>query len=174
MSAVGLDLDISVEAAEWGDEDALAAPCRSAVAAALAAARVGEPVALAILLTDDEAIREINQEWRDQDKPTNVLSFPAPPVPGHPGPRPLGDVVLARETIAREAQAEGKSFEDHFAHLLVHGTLHCLGYDHDTDEAAAEMEAMEVAALASIGIGDPYRDETDEESAGADAAREER
>lgn len=174
MSAPDLELDVTVEAAEWGDEDALVAPCRSAVAAVLAAARVAEPVSIAILLTDDDAIREINQEWRDQDKPTNVLSFPTPPIPGHPGPRPLGDVVLARETIAREAAAEGKSFADHLAHLLVHGTLHCLGYDHDTDEAAARMEAMEVAALASIGICDPYRDETHEESAGADAAREER
>ena len=107
-------------------------------------------------MTDDEAVREINREWRGKDAPTNVLSFPAPPMPGLPGPRPLGDVVLAHETVAREAAAEGKTLSDHAAHLLAHGVLHCLGYDHESDDDAEEMEALETKAMALIDVGDPY------------------
>ena len=82
-------------------------------------------------------MRALNRDWRGKDKPTNVLSFPAPPPPGAPGPRHLGDIVLAYETLAREAAAEGKALADHAAHLVVHGVLHLLGYDH---EAEAEAE----------------------------------
>ncbi len=109
------------------------------------------------MFTDDASIREINAEWRQQDKPTNVLSFPAFPVtPGEkPGPM-LGDIVIARETVEREAVDLGKSFEEHLTHLLVHGFLHLLGYDHMETEEAEEMEALETRILASLGLSDPY------------------
>jgi probable rRNA maturation factor len=163
-----ITLDLSVEAGDWdrlGDVEALV---QRAADAAIAALREGEgddlidgEIAVAVLLTDDAAIREINKEWRAQDKPTNVLSFPAAEQPGMPGPRHIGDLVLAFETTAREAEEEGKTLAAHASHLVVHGVLHCLGYDHETDEDAQEMEAIEVVALRGIGVADPYA-ETDD------------
>jgi len=103
------------------------------------------------------AIRELNAGWRGKDKPTNVLSFPAVPETRE-GPLPpmLGDIVLAAGTVAREAALEGKPVENHITHLVVHGLLHLLGYDHETDMQAEEMEAVERAALARLAIPDPY------------------
>ena len=116
------------------------------------------PVEISVLLTDDESVRVLNRTWRGKDKATNVLSFPAPAQPSHPGaPRPLGDVVLAYETLVRETGEQSKPLAHHLAHLLVHGTLHLLGQDHETGEAQAEaMEALEVAALRALDIPDPY------------------
>jgi rRNA maturation RNase YbeY len=104
-----------------------------------------------------EMIREINAEWRNKDKPTNVLSFPAFPVtPGKmPGPM-LGDIIIARETVEREAVDLDKSFEDHLTHLMVHGFLHLFGYDHIETEDAEKMEALETRILAKLGLSDPY------------------
>jgi probable rRNA maturation factor len=156
-----ITLDLTVEAGEWeklGDIEALA---QRAVDAAIAAVPATEgELAVAVLLTDDAAMREINKDWRDQDKPTNVLSFPAVAHPGMPGPRHIGDVVLAWETTQREALDESKSIEAHASHLIVHGVLHCLGYDHESDEQAEEMEALEVSALKGIGYKDPYSETT--------------
>lgn len=152
-----ITIDLTVEAGDWdklGDVEALAR--RAADAAISVAPDVGGELAVAVLLTDDAAMREINKDWRDQDKPTNVLSFPAAAHPGMPGPRHIGDVVLAFETTQREAVDEGKTIEAHASHLIVHGVLHCLGYDHETDEQAEEMEALEVSALEGIGYDDPY------------------
>lgn len=152
-----ITIDLTVEAGEWdklGDVETLAQ--RAAEAAISVASDVGGEVAVALLLTDDAAMREINRDWRDQDKPTNVLSFPSAPHPGMPGPRHLGDVVLAFETTQREAGDEGRSVEAHASHLIVHGILHCLGYDHETEDEAEEMEALEVSALKAIGYDDPY------------------
>lgn len=113
---------------------------------------------LSLLLTDDAHIRVLNRQWRDQDKPTNVLSFPsADEDDDEPGPL-IGDVIVAHETTAREAAEEGKSFEDHFTHLLVHGLLHLFGYDHIEDDEAEEMEAFETEILAGLGVADPYAD----------------
>lgn len=153
------EVSVSVEAGGWaglGDPEALV---RRAVEAALAVAPgAGEGAEVAVLLTDDEAVRALNRSFRRKDTATNVLSFPAaPPPPGWAGPRPLGDVALAWETVAREAEAEGKAPADHLAHLVVHGTLHLLGRDHESDEAAEAMEALEVRALANLGVADPYR-----------------
>jgi probable rRNA maturation factor len=159
VSAIDLELDIVVERGPWPDRSAIEDLARRAVTAALAAASdspVG-PIEIGVLLTDDAGIRALNRQWRGQDKPTNVLSFPAPEHPGRPGPRPLGDVALAGETVLREAEAEGKTFADHVAHLLVHGALHLLGYDHELEAQAEIMEALEVRALATLGIADPYR-----------------
>ncbi|HYF53970.1 MAG TPA: rRNA maturation RNase YbeY [Salinarimonas sp.] len=150
-------LDLSLEAEGWaalGDPEAFAGRALAAALAASPLAPRGD-VAISLLLADDAAIRELNRDWRGQDQATNVLSFPAAPFRG-PGPRPLGDVALALETVAAEAEAEGKTLAEHAAHLLVHGCLHLLGHDHDTIEAAGEMESVEVEALARLGVANPY------------------
>ncbi len=153
-------LDVLVEAGDWaglGDPEELG---RRAVEAAFGAASDAprEDVEITLLLTDDAGIRALNRDFRGRDKPTNVLSFPSPAQPGAPGPRHLGDIALACETLAREADEEGKSLQDHATHLVVHGTLHLLGYDHELEAQAEIMEALEVKALATLGIADPYRD----------------
>lgn len=146
-------LDVMVQSPLWDGEPGAEAIIRRALAAAAKSA-AREAAEIAIVLTDDSAIRDINRRWRDQDKPTNVLSFPS----GTAGRAAahLGDIVIAYETLAREAQAEGKPFAHHLAHLAVHGYLHLLGYDHMTDADAARMERMETALLRELGIPDPY------------------
>lgn len=114
---------------------------------------------VSVLFADDAFVRGLNARWRGQDKPTNVLSFPAA-APALPGPRSLGDIVLAYETVAREAGEAGKPFDHHAAHLLVHGFLHLLGLDHETDADAAVMEAREVRILETLDIPDPYAENT--------------
>ena len=158
MSA--LDLDVAVEGGAWSDLGDVETIARRAVAAALAVASDAPrgPVEVSLLLTDDAGVRALNAAWRDKDRPTNVLSFPAPAQPGVPGPRHLGDIALAFETLQREAREEGKSMADHAAHLIVHGTLHLMGYDHESTGEAEIMEALEVKALKSLKIADPYRD----------------
>ena len=119
-------------------------------------------VEVTIVLTDDADIRALNKTHRGIDKATNVLSFPAyaPDEPQPPGvAAPLGDIVLAYETIAREAEAQGKAFTDHLTHLIIHGTLHLLGHDHEEDDEAEAMEALEVRILDGLGIKNPYADE---------------
>ncbi len=153
-------LDINVEAESWEALADLEALCRHAVTAALAEAGedvdAAEGVMLSLLFTDDASIAVLNRDWRGQDKPTNVLSFPAAPGINPLGPDPLGDVALAYETCEREAEEEGKTLSAHVAHLVIHGTLHCLGDDHEDDAQAEAMEAREIAALARIGIANPY------------------
>ena len=152
-------IELAIEAEGWAalsDPETLA---REAVEAALAVAgHAGEGLSLSLFFADDAAVRRLNRDFRGKDKPTNVLSFPAAAPPGLPGPRPLGDIALAFETVAREAEGEGKTLADHARHLIVHGTLHLLGYDHETDAEAERMEALEVKALARLGIADPYRE----------------
>jgi len=157
----GHDIDIAVEDDRWETAiPELESLVSRAVEAGLAIAPElpDGPVEVSVVLTDDAAIQELNRTWRGKDKPTNVLSFPAAPQPRHAGAaRPLGDVVLAYETLVRESAEQSKPLQNHLAHLLVHGTLHCLGQDHEIGEAEAEaMEALEVAALATLGIPDPY------------------
>jgi probable rRNA maturation factor len=117
---------------------------------------------VSLLLTDDAQVRELNRDYRGQDKPTNVLSFAAldedSPIPPD-GPILLGDVIIARETCAREAADEDKKLSFHLSHLVVHGVLHLLGYDHIEDDEAEEMESLERSILAGLGIPDPYRGE---------------
>jgi probable rRNA maturation factor len=111
---------------------------------------------LSLVFTDDAHVRELNLRFRKKDSPTNVLSFPAPSAPdGRFGPV-LGDVVLARETVFREAEAEGLTIEAHVAHLVLHGFLHILGYDHADEAEATAMERLETAILGGLGIADPY------------------
>jgi probable rRNA maturation factor len=118
---------------------------------------------LAIVLTDDNVIRKLNRKWRGRDQPTNVLSFPSRDArPPGTGTRLLGDVVIAYETTAREAQAQGLPLDHHLAHLAVHGYLHLLGYDHESEKEAETMERLEREILARLDVPDPYtaREET--------------
>ena len=111
---------------------------------------------VSLVFTDDDHIRLLNRQYRGKDAPTNVLSFPAAPViSGRFGPL-LGDIVLARETIAAESEAGGLDFAGHLTHLIVHGFLHLVGYDHETDAEAAIMERLETDILGGLGIADPY------------------
>ncbi len=153
-----LEIDIAVEAGDWPDENVLSAQAESACAATFAELGI-EPreSELSLVFTDDASIRNLNREWRGKDKATNVLSFPAFEVaPGDALPPMLGDVILAFETVSREAALEDKPFEHHLAHLLVHGLLHLLGYDHENDADADEMEGLERKILMRLSIPDPY------------------
>jgi probable rRNA maturation factor len=125
---------------------------------------------LGVTLTDDQAVRALNAEWREKDKPTNILSFPTRAIaPGErPGPL-IGDLVLARQTCLAEADAEGKTVADHFTHLVVHGFLHLLGHDHLDDDEAEAMERLEVEILSDLSIGDPYALAGELQAAGNDA-----
>jgi probable rRNA maturation factor len=145
-------IDISVEAGDWPSEEALLALCERAVAAAAATVPTSRLAGseLSVLFTDDAAIQKLNAAWRGKDAPTNVLSFPQPPG------ALLGDIVLAGETVRREAALAGKRFEEHIAHLILHGLFHLLGYDHEEDRQADEMEHLETAAMAEMGLADPY------------------
>ena len=110
---------------------------------------------VSIVLTDDAEQRELNRQWRGIDKSTNVLSFPQIAPFGSVSGL-VGDIILARETLEREAAEMGVSFDDHFTHLLVHGFLHLLGYDHMQDDEALVMEGLETKILATLGVADPY------------------
>ncbi|MHC1546945.1 rRNA maturation RNase YbeY [Phyllobacterium sp. K27] len=154
-----IDIDILVETDGWPEEAVLSNLASIAIAAVWYELADGnQPDSeLSLVFTDDAAIKELNNDWRDKDKPTNVLSFPAFPIkPGQkPGPM-LGDIVIARETVIREAEDEEKSFDHHLTHLIVHGFLHLLGYDHETNDEAEEMEQLERKILARLAIPDPY------------------
>jgi probable rRNA maturation factor len=132
-----------------------------ATAAEIADADVAE-AELAVMLTDDAGIRTLNSNWRGNDKPTNVLSFPAlqPAGAGRPDdvPRMLGDIAIAYETTRKEADDEQIPFDHHLSHLAVHGFLHLIGYDHEKDGDAEAMETLEQEILAQLGIPNPYTD----------------
>jgi probable rRNA maturation factor len=149
-------VDIIVTAPCWeqqaGLEDLTQSTVRECVA--LSGARLAQDCELSVNFTDDAAIRELNAQWRGIDKPTNVLSFETP------GPLAkrlaLGDIVIAHETVAREAEEQGKSFTAHLTHLIIHGFLHLIGYDHQSPREADEMEALERRIAAALGLSDPY------------------
>lgn len=152
-----LEIAVIRNADGWPEHfDALA---EKAVLAALAGAKakVKGAAEISVLLTDDEEQRQLNAQWRDKDSATNVLSFPQIE-PFGPVRGLLGDISLARETLEREAADIGKSLDDHFTHLMVHGFLHILGYDHIEEDEALQMEGLETQILAGLGIDDPYAD----------------
>ncbi|MFV0298585.1 MAG: rRNA maturation RNase YbeY [Hyphomicrobiaceae bacterium] len=119
-----------------------------------------EPATACVAFNSDDAVRALNARYRGQDKPTNVLSFPSGPVGRLPqgAPTPLGDIVLADGVVRREAQERGLALSDHVKHLVVHGILHLIGFDHEEDGEAEEMEAMERDVLARLGVADPYQE----------------
>lgn len=155
-----LSIDFVLEATVWDAQPSAERVIRQALDAAITLTRGRAPARaeLALVLTDDLHIRQLNRQWRDQDRATNVLSFPAS-AGGQAERAHLGDIVIAFETLAREAAAENKPFDHHLAHLAIHGFLHLLGYDHEDDDSAAEMERTERLALEALGIADPYRDD---------------
>jgi probable rRNA maturation factor len=156
---------VLTEASEWRRLlPGAATLVRRAARAALAAAGPARAAELDIVLVDDTRQRALNRDWRGQDKPTNVLSFSQTDEPdvvgtetGSAMPLLLGDVVLAAGTIATEAAAQGKTVGDHVSHLVIHGVLHLLGFDHDEARRARRMERLETALLEGLGIDDPYR-----------------
>lgn len=154
VAADGLELEIAIAPGALTLRADLAAVVTSAIAAANRATGPtrGE---VTVVVDDDARIQSLNRQWRGFDKPTNVLSFPAPDHQAGDPPY-LGDIAISYETAAREAADEGKSFAAHVAHLSVHGFLHLMGFDHESDGDAAEMEGLERDILAQIGISDPY------------------
>jgi len=169
-----LEIAVSLHDTAWSDAIAdLEDRAHAAVSAALSHAAgagidLGDgPLEISLVFTDDAEQRTLNRDYRHKDSATNVLSFPNMDDDMPAGqPRLLGDVVLARETVAREAGEQGKSLADHTTHLLVHGVLHLLGFDHLDAAEAVEMEALERAALSDLGIADPYETATAEMSDG--------
>jgi probable rRNA maturation factor len=160
-------LDVAVEAdAEWDSSTDWEALARNAAESAIAESAFPQlatgprPVEISVRLTSDEEVRALNEQWRGKDRPTNVLSFPmaeTAELESDAGPElMLGDVVVARGICVAEAAAKAIPVGHHAAHLLVHGTLHLLGDDHQDDESAATMEQREVRALARLGIANPY------------------
>jgi probable rRNA maturation factor len=150
-----LSLDISVPSPLWRRLPRARPIAREAIAAAASESSGVSEGDVSLYLADDSALRALNLSWRGIDKPTNVLSFPS--AAGRPGEaRTLGDIALAYETLAREAEDLGVSLADHYRHLLVHGFLHLIGYDHETDAEAERMEALEAKILARLGVADPY------------------
>ena len=158
-------IDIAALAGDW---ESTALPLddiiNNAVPATIMAADAPSEIAsreieVSVVLTDDASVQVLNREYRGKDKPTNVLSFAAldgdDPLPPE-GPVHIGDIILALETLRREAEDLGKPLQDHFTHLLIHGTLHLLGYDHENDDDANIMESLEISILSTFGIENPY------------------
>jgi probable rRNA maturation factor len=162
------DISVQVLAPAWRKEcPAVVALARRTARATLAAALPSAlrpradcgVVEVSVVLADNAVVQRLNRDYRGLDKPTNVLSFGSPDEwrTGPPGaPIGLGDVILARETVAAEAAEQGKAMADHASHLIVHGILHLLGHDHGSDSEAAAMEGVEIDVLAGLGIADPY------------------
>ena len=149
-----MNISIEIEAGDWSSIVDLEAITRTAITAAL---DPKDTRSIDVLYTDDNGIQVINQQWRNKNQPTNVLSFPAAAQPVPDGEvAHLGDIVLGWETILREAKETGKPLDQHITHLIIHGTLHLLGHDHAHEAEADLMEALEIRILAGLGIGSPY------------------
>jgi probable rRNA maturation factor len=160
-----LTLEISIPSALWRGLPRARTIARETVAACIAEVEIppGEGASVSICLSDDARVRELNARWRGMDRPTNVLSFPAARAGGLGEAPVLGDIALAYETMTREAEASGVAPADHYRHLVAHGFLHLMGYDHQTDDEAGCMEALEMRILARLGVADPYADGVVEE-----------
>jgi probable rRNA maturation factor len=154
---------VVVLAGAWHDQENPVLRVHEAVNAAVRFVPALADGEIAIALSCDADVRRLNAQFRGKDKPTNVLSFPAAAGPDDEGGAPSGDIVIAYETVLREAATEGKPLHHHLAHLVVHGLLHLAGHDHDTDNDAETMEALERRILESIGIPDPYRSDVEED-----------
>jgi probable rRNA maturation factor len=144
-------IDIQIQSPLWDAQPLAEQTVRAALAVAAKLAPAGGEVS--VVLTDDATIAGLNRDWRNIDRPTNVLSFPAAKTNGA---ALLGDIVVAYETLARESADEQRAFLHHLAHLTVHGFLHLIGYDHQTDSGADEMEGLESKIMARMNLPDPY------------------
>ncbi len=160
MTDEAVEVAVTIACPAWTDRvpDAADVAVRAAVAAYSGAGRLQRSAEASIVLENDEALRTLNRDYRGKDAPTNVLSFPGAfeaPV-DEEAPVLLGDIVVALETTAREAEEHGKTLADHLSHLVVHGMLHLMGYDHESEEEAIRMERLEAEVLNGLGIADPY------------------
>lgn len=157
---VSPEVDVAVEAEGWPEDSVLEALVARVVAVACAEARLElvEGAEVSVVFADDARVRELNRDWRSKDAPTNVLSFPGGDEDEPPFGPLLGDIILARETVAREAEEMDIDFDAHVTHLVAHGFLHLFGYDHQMEDEAEEMEGLERRILAVLGIADPYRE----------------
>lgn len=158
MNRAELHVELGVEAGDWPPLTALRSITREAAAVAAASVR-SFPVSgeVSVLFTNDARIAELNASWRGKAGPTNVLSFPSPPMPANAEVTvSIGDIVFGFETVTKEAAELHLTLTDHISHLFVHGLLHLVGFDHDDDRKAAAMEKLETAILAKLGIADPY------------------
>ena len=151
--AAALEIDVQVASPLWRAEPLAERTVRAAIAAAATTLSTSDGE-VAILLTGDKAIRALNRQWRGIDKPTNVLSFPA--AKSKAGAKFFGDIVIAYETLRRECDDEARKFLHHLAHLTVHGFLHLVGYDHQAETQAEEMEGIESKIMRSMKMPDPY------------------
>jgi len=153
-----MTVQVDVTTASDDDNTPEATSVDNWVSRAVDAAGVSADVEVSVRIVDAEEMHALNREYRGKDKPTNVLSFPGGPIDGLPDDQPslLGDIVVCAGIVSDEAAEQGKPVSDHWAHMLVHGTLHLLGFDHETDDEAASMEALETQILASCGLPDPY------------------
>jgi probable rRNA maturation factor len=162
MTKRGLGVDITIEAGDWAKALPEASRLSKRAVKAVCAALEGVPewAEVSVLLTDDAHQRVLNRDWRGKDKATNVLSFPGDFSDETPPGAPvlLGDIAVAFETTQAEAQDQQKSLADHFCHLVVHGMLHLLGFDHVKQADANEMEPLEIEILEGLGIASPYPD----------------
>jgi probable rRNA maturation factor len=147
-------VEVQAQSVLWTTQPLAEQTVRAAIAAAGVHSTSGGEVS--ILLADDSTIQLLNRDWRGIDKPTNVLSFPAPDLPAAGGDKILGDIVIAYETLQRECADEDRDFLHHLAHLTVHGFLHLIGYDHETDAAADSMEALESKIMIDMKLPDPW------------------
>lgn len=151
------EIDINVTGGGWPPVEELEKLADRAMTVIAARLGLSGDRELSLLFCDDAEIRQLNARWRDKDSATNVLSFPAETLaPGDVPGAFLGDIALAFETVTREAALEGKPFDHHLSHLLVHGILHLLGYDHEDDDQATVMEDLERAVLNDLDVPDPY------------------
>ena len=158
-AASRIAIELSLRCRAWRKalpEAAALAEEAARTALAVAKAKLAPVVEVTLILGDDALVRGLNQRWRQRDAATNVLSFATGEIAAPDRPQLLGDVVLAYETVAREAAAQGKTLADHLRHLVVHGVLHLLGWDHEADAEASRMEALERRILRRLGIADPY------------------
>lgn len=153
-----ITIDIIVESVGWNDEEMLYKITEKALTTTMHQLSLENAASeISLLFTDDEHMTQINAQWRGKNKPTNVLSFPAFPLKAGDPPGPmLGDIIIARETVVLEAKKEGKTFQDHLTHMIVHGLLHLLGYNHETHDETLQMEGLEREILRKLFIKDPY------------------
>ncbi|MGB5084778.1 MAG: rRNA maturation RNase YbeY [Methylocystis silviterrae] len=162
-----MEIDVNVAAPAWrrvGDLENLTKECvRQSLA--VSGAVLAPECEISVTFCNDAAIQQLNAEWRGKDQPTNVLSFPTP---GEIGRKPLlGDVIVAFETVAKEAEQQGKLLRAHTAHMVAHGFLHLIGYDHETAAEAERMEALERKIAMALGFPDPYAEDADGPAGGA-------
>lgn len=155
-----LQLDLRIDDDHWLDVKGCEGLVTRSLSAALhMAERPDTPVAVTVILADNDTVQQLNRHWRQKDKPTNILSFPAPAGErDESGADYLGDLILAHNVVADEANSQGKPLATHLCHLVIHGTLHLLGFDHIEESGAKQMEQLEIAAMKQLGLPDPYFD----------------